>query len=118
VCAVACREERTGGCFPCLSISEYDKTNHVGHSEIVRRFGATLRHPEPPETSVGQGWTCPPHFCLAEIAPEIYMPVRRVFFYGRVCPWTQLRPQISIMGSHSALAMCVHPAFFDLATPL
>jgi len=27
-------------------------------------------------------------------------------------------PQTLIIGSHSAFAMCVHPTFFDPATPL
>jgi len=59
----------------------------------------------------GLGWTTP---LTVEVAPEIDK-IRRVFTRGRV--WGSVRLQTPV-GSRSALAMSVHPTYFDLATPL
>ena len=37
---------------------------------------------------------------------------------GKFAASVGLRPQTPVIGSRSALAVCVHPTFFDLATPL
>ena len=44
------------------------------------------------------------------------MQIRRVFTGGEV--GGSVRLQAPVIGSHSALAMSVHPTYFDLATPL
>jgi len=69
----------------------------------------------------GLGWTCPPKLSL-EVAPEIDTNPTS-FYRGRgrgVDPGPRwgLRLQTPVIGSHSALAMSVHPTYFYLATPL
>ena len=63
---------------------------------------------------VGLGWTCPPPLLL-EVAPEIDTNPTS-FYRGR--GRGSLRPQTPVIDSRSALAMSVHPTYFDLATPL
>jgi len=58
----------------------------------------------------GLGCTCPPPLLL-EVAPEIDTNLTRV-------GGGSLRLQTPVIGSRSALAMSVHPTYFDLATPL
>ena len=47
---------------------------------------------------------------------QIQCPVS--FLWGGVYPRMSLNPKTPITGLRSALAMCVHPTFFDLAAPL
>jgi len=50
---------------------------------------------------------------LQEVAPEI--DTNPTSFYRG---WGSLRLQTPVIGSRSALAMSVHPTYFDLAMPL
>jgi len=81
--------------------------NHRKGVQIVSKSGVSRQG--------GLEWTCPPHLC--QILFRRVMQIQWVFV-GGVRPWTPLCPQAPIIDSRSVLPMCVHPTFFDLATPL
>ena len=68
-------------------------------------------------SSIATGWTGVDMSTplLLEVAPEI--DTNPTSFYRGRGGWS-LRLQTPVIGSRSALAMSVHPTYFDLATPL